>query len=102
MLTVAKMNVGFHELLRRVQQRRPDLIKPDVDVEEEYSVRRSLRRGSNTQSLNVTGDTALAEAMCRWRKVERARGKQPAYTIIETYTECRLAMNYLLKYYRPL
>jgi hypothetical protein len=47
----------FHDALRRVQRENPNLIKPDVDVADAYSLQRSLRRGSTTMPRI---------GMCRW------------------------------------
>jgi len=50
--TISDLDVLLHNVLRRVQARRPDLIPETVKVEDECSVRRSLRRGVTTKSQN--------------------------------------------------
>ena len=42
-MSVAEMDIGFHELLRTVQNRCPNLIAYSVNVEDDYSMKRSLR-----------------------------------------------------------
>ena len=41
-MSVAEMDIGFHELLRAVQNRCPNLIPDSVKVEDDYSMKRSL------------------------------------------------------------
>ena len=47
---ISELDPLFHDVLRRVQVLRPDLILRDTDVAVDFSMQRSLRRGSNTQA----------------------------------------------------
>ena len=42
-MSVTEMDIGIHELLRAVQSRCPNLIADSVKIEEDYSIKRSLR-----------------------------------------------------------
>jgi hypothetical protein len=53
----------------------PELISRDIDVPGEYGMARSFRRGSDTQALNRKVSGTDIELNCRWRTVEKAKGK---------------------------
>ncbi len=57
----------FYSMLEDVQARRKDLIKPTVDVREEFGIHRSLRRGVTSHALNMGIDKGLVDAVNRWR-----------------------------------
>lgn len=88
----------FRDYLRRLQVSKPHVLHPSVDVEEEFSLRRSLRRGSTAQARNrkVPGD--VVETNNRWRKVERAGGKQASLGMMEHYSDVRAGIEALLQY----
>jgi len=50
--SVGDLDPPFHDLLKRVQERFPNVIHESVNVEDEYSLRRSGRRGSTLNALN--------------------------------------------------
>jgi hypothetical protein len=64
--TIADLDVEFHKLLRRVQKKCPSLIPDSVDIGEEYSVYRALRRGATSQAQNVVIPKEVIEANNRW------------------------------------
>jgi hypothetical protein len=88
----------FHDALRRVQRENPDLIKPDVDVADAYSLRRSLRRGSTTHAKNRDVPLEHIECNNRWRKQARAKGKAPSLSMSQHYTDVRGSLEYTLRY----
>jgi hypothetical protein len=57
----------FYSMIEYVQVRRPDLIKPKVDVREAFGIFRSLRRGAASHAINMGIDRALIDAVNRWR-----------------------------------
>ena len=52
-MSIAEIDVLFHELLRLIQNCNPSVISDNVKIEDEYSVFRSLRRGAISESRNV-------------------------------------------------
>lgn len=96
--TVRSMDKDFHKLIRRAMARDATLVPEGVNVEEEYSVRRSLRRGSNTEAQNVRIPVSVIERNNRWRKVERAKGKTPSFNMVESYSDARLMAKALSEY----
>ena len=57
----------FYSMLEDVQAKRKDLIKPAVDVREDFGIHRSLRRGVTSHALNMDIARALVDAINRWR-----------------------------------
>ena len=57
----------FYSMLEDVQVKRKDLIKPTMDVREEFGIHRSLRRGVTSHALNMDINSFLIDAINRWR-----------------------------------
>jgi hypothetical protein len=57
----------FYSRLEDTQAKRKDLIRPSVDVQEDYGIHRSLRRGVTSHALNMDINRALVDAINRWR-----------------------------------
>jgi len=55
-----------------VQERFPDIIRLDVDLQEEFGVSRSFRRGSTSTARARGIDDRQVELVNRWRKFEQA------------------------------
>jgi hypothetical protein len=92
----------FFEQLNFVWARHPDLFPPDVNVEDDYGISRSGRRGSSTEAANQGVPSNIIEMICRWRKVERAQGRAPNLGMREHYMEVSQALEAYLQYSRPL
>jgi hypothetical protein len=88
----------FHEALRSVQSRRPDLIKIEVEVGDAFSLRRSLRRGSTSHARNMKVAEENIEFNNGWRKSQRAKGKAPVLSTVQHYTDLKLVLPYVLRY----
>ncbi|KAL7579132.1 hypothetical protein ACA910_019158 [Epithemia clementina (nom. ined.)] len=48
--TVSHLDDLFHDILKQVQLRHPEIIGPRIQVEDLYSVRQSLWRGATTEA----------------------------------------------------
>ena len=96
--TVGDMDLLFHDILRQVQFRRPDLLPEKVIVGDEYSVRRSLRRGSTSEAQNVQVPKEVIEANNRWRKHMRSKGILPSMDMIERYSDAKASVTALARY----
>ena len=75
-----------------------DLIPASVDVDEDISLWRSLRRGSTTEVGNQELRPDYIEMNNRWRKREKAKGAAPSMSMRETYTQLQQALPQRLKY----
>jgi hypothetical protein len=89
---------AFHDVLKRVQERWPHVIAPTVVVEDDYSIRRSLRRGSTTQAGNQEIPREVVEANQRWRKHERSQGVLPSMGMVERYSDAKASIALLVRY----
>lgn len=92
----------FHLVLRRVQTVRTDLLPSNLDIEEEYSVSRSIRRGATSQALNVKIPAEVIEANNRWKQRERARGLTPALSMLQRYADAKASIPLLVRFSRDL
>jgi hypothetical protein len=88
----------FHGVLLRVQERWPRVIPLSVKIQDETSVRRSLRRGSTTEASNRGIPKEVIEANQRWGKHQRARGMLPTMSMMERYSDARANIGYLIRY----
>jgi hypothetical protein len=88
----------LHGILIRVQERWPRVLPPSVKISDEFSVRRSLRRGSTTEASNRGIPKEVIEANQRWGKHQRSRGVLPGMSMMERYSDARANIGYLIRY----
>ncbi|KAL7561329.1 hypothetical protein ACA910_018524 [Epithemia clementina (nom. ined.)] len=96
--TVGHLDTLFTDILKRLHHRRPDLIPVDVKVEDEYSVRRSLRRGATTEAQNRKIPAEVIEVNNRWRKHIRSRGVLPAMSMLERYSDAKALIEAIIEF----
>jgi len=96
-VTIADLDTLFHDVMKRVQVRHPNLLPKTVNVEEEMSVRRSLRRTFTTQAQNVQVPKEAIEANNRWRKHMKLRGVLPSMDMVERYSDAKASVEYLVR-----
>ena len=89
---------AFHDVLIKVQKLNPQLIPMSVSVQDEFSCRRSIRRGSTAEAQNQQIPKEVIEANNRWRKYERARGSTPGMTMMERYSEAKASVPTLIRF----
>lgn len=99
---VGDMDQLFHSILARVQAKSPKVLSKDVNIEEEFSVSRSLKRGATAQARNMNVPADVIEANNRWRKKERSRGSTPHMSLLERYTDARASVPLLIKFSEAL
>ncbi len=92
----------FHDRLAQVQQAKPHLFPPDLEVTEDYGVSRSFRRGGTSEATNNGAPPHVIELNGRWRKSNQSGASRPNVTIREHYVDVRLALNQLLEFSRFL
>jgi hypothetical protein len=86
------LNPAFHALLKRVQDRWPNVIPASVDAEAEYDIVRSKRRGVTAHAQNQCIPKKVIKANNRWRKHERARGRRPGVCMMEHYSAAKASV----------
>ncbi|KAL7530332.1 hypothetical protein ACHAXR_005039, partial [Thalassiosira sp. AJA248-18] len=82
----------YRTYMERTMQRFPSLFSKGVDVKD-YSLRRSLRRGSTTTATNNNVDPMIIELINRWRKKEAARGAEAGLPMRQVYTQVSNAID---------
>ena len=82
----------------RVREEKWFLFEPGVNIGEEYGLRRSLRRGSNTEARNLKVRQPVIDMNNRWRKWESSKGRRPAMEMSAHYTEIRMSLPILWEY----
>jgi hypothetical protein len=81
----------FFEILMEIQGTNKELILESVEVAEDYGIRGSFRRGSDSEAIARGVDSSDIDAMNRWRIVERARGRWPVFSSMqEHYVDVRI------------
>lgn len=95
--TVSDLDLLLHDIMKRVQVRRPDLLPDTVNVEDEISARRSLRRAFTTHAQNVRIPKEAIEANNRWRKHMKSRGVLPSMEMIERYSDAKASVEHLVQ-----
>jgi len=86
------------ERFQTVQQQRPDIIPPDVQVLEEYGLSRSFRRGATSEARARGTDKDDVDLTNRWRTFEGAKGKRPRLAMRDHYSNIRLLIPALIRF----
>jgi hypothetical protein len=96
--TISDLDILFHDVLKRVQIRYPNVINPSVNVEDDYSVKRSLRRGVTTEAQNKKVPRDVIDANNRWRRQMRSLGIMPSMSMIERYSDAKASVESLVQF----
>ena len=91
----------FREVLRKLMDETPSAFPAGVDVGD-YSLRRSLRRGSTTEAQNNGVPSTTIDLINRWRSREAAKGAEPGLPMRQVYTETSSALAGILAYSQSL
>ena len=97
-MPIAKMDLLLHNLLCEVQRINALVVPDGVDVRKEYSVSRSLWRGSTSEAQNAGMSEEVIRAHNRWRKFARSHGLRLGMSMIEHYLDAKVLTPTLLKY----
>jgi len=99
----ADYDYEFCRRIAEVQLQQPELIQPDLDVYDIYSLRRSLRRGSDSQAIAQNVDPADIDLNNRWRTVEKAGTRKANFNRMQHhYADIKILLPALLQYSRAL
>ena len=85
-----------------VQEKYTDIIRPDVQVYEEFGISRSFRRGATTEARNQKVSENDINLMNRWRNFEKAGGKRPRMRMQDHYSDIALMIPSLLRFSQAL
>lgn len=95
---LSDMDFLLHSILKRVQIRYPNVIPPDEDIVQVYSVFRSLRRGSTAEAQNAGLHSDTIELNNRWRKHANSQGSTPQMKMLERYSDPKAMIPALTRY----
>ena len=101
-ITIAQLDVLFHEYLATLQVVSPELLSPQVEVDHTYSFRRSIRRGSTTHARNRNVPVDVIETNNRWKRLDRAGFREPSLSMVETYTDAVASLDLNIRYSQSL
>ena len=97
-----ELDDAFHDQLEFVQENRPDLIDATVDVREQYSIYRSLRRGSTARARDQQVPDPVIDLHNRWKSIETGGGQRSSSSMRDYYTDLALVIRTRLTYTRCL
>jgi len=86
----------FFETLEELQQARPDLIGPDVEVRELYGILRTLRRSATAHATNRRIPSDIVNSVNRWRTEKNS--EVPVLDMQGTYARLDFLKEIILKY----
>ena len=78
------------------------MIPPDVNVQEEYGISRSFRRGATTHAKKQKVSKMDIDAANRWRNVENAQGRKINQPMRDHYSEVSQMTPTLLRFSQAL
>ena len=97
-MSILEMDEFLHDVLCGVQQKFPNIIGDQIPVREEFSVYRSLRRGATSEAQNAAIPKEVIESNNRWRKFSRAKGMTPGMSMMERYSDAKVAVPSLIRF----
>ena len=99
-MSIDDMNDIILDMIEQIKEKDKDneLDLKEYNVREEFSINRSFRRGSSTRAQVLEISTDIIELVNRWKKVERAKGRQAKLSMIETYADIEILIPKVVKY----
>ena len=94
-LTSKDIQPYIMRFLKRIQDSRPDLIFPDVNVQEEYGISPTHAKNKNVSKMDI-------DATNRWRNVENAQGRKINQPMRDHYSEVSQMIPTLLRFSQAL
>ena len=102
MLGYSWVDEKFVEEVKRVQQTHFNLIDSEINVAENYSIYRSIRKGSTARVVDMKVDQLAIDLHNRWRTIENRGGSKASKSMQDYYSDFRLTINSRLTYSRAL
>jgi len=102
MITSREMNLAFLKYMEQIKFENEALFEGVVEIERNYGVSRSFRRGANTRAKEEGVSEELRKFINRWSSFETKRGNRPHMSMAEHYVEAKLIMKRTLVYSRSL
>ncbi len=102
LLTSSFIDEKFHDLLEDIHISHPHLFPDKLDIRDNYSVFRSLRRGSTARVVDMQLPESEINLHNRWRTSEAKRGQRSSKSMCDYYTDLRLVLHTRLRYTQAL
>eukprot|EP00978_Attheya_sp_CCMP212_P008755 scaffold20547_cov31-Attheya_sp.AAC.1 len=74
---------SIFDKLREIQVSNPELIELECEIEEEFGMQRSFRRGFDTECRNCRVKEADINLMCRWQVEKVRQGRSSARSMLD-------------------
>jgi len=97
-IKASAMDPKFFGRLNFVLVNKPHLMPGIEDVEDEYGIHRSFRRGVTSRAVDMGLPTDVIEANNRWRKFNNSGASRPSLSMKEHYTDVALTLNQRLRF----
>jgi hypothetical protein len=97
-MSISEMDEFLHAVLIGVQKNYTNVIGDSIKIHEEFSAYRSLRRGATSEAQNVGIPKEVIESNNRWRKFSRAKGMTPGMSMMERYSDAKVAVPSLIRF----
>lgn len=92
------IELALMDKLQMIKETQPGLIPSDLDVYEDFGISRSFRRGA-TSTARVRGvEDKHVDLINRWRVFENARGRRPALSMHDHYSDIEILIPELVKF----
>ena len=101
-LKASHFEPAFISRLEHIQETKPELLPASVDVEDEFGVSRSFRRGATSEAVNNGVKPDVINVNNRWRKMNQAGASRPSLSMREHYTDVRLTLKHRLLFSKAL
>jgi len=91
--------------MKAIQDQEKGVIPRQLNVFDDYGISHSFRRGSTTVALNAPNELCSDEVIIRnnrWRTEDRAGSRQPAYNMLQLYTNTLEALEADLRFFSCL
>ena len=102
MLKYGWIDERFVEELQKVQKTHSHLIDASIEVDENFSIFRSIRKGSTARAVDMKVDQLTIDLHNRWRTLENRGGSKSTKSMQDYYSDLRLTINARLAYSRAL
>ncbi len=97
-MSLRELDGMLHFFLEKIQKEDEELIAPNDDVLANYSFFRTFRKTAEGRARAANLESNMQNAMNRWRKIERARGRMPRFSMVDHYSEARDLMSVTWRY----
>ncbi len=96
------MNEIFHQLLGEIFVEHPAMFQADIqsiaDIEDKYSVYRSLRRGSDSLAIAMNVPEEDIRVVNRWAKKEASGVSKPSMGMTQYYADIHILLPSFMRY----